>query len=70
MVDSRRAFSWVIDAAEKRDHLRPISPDRESTGDYLQRMAARAFGNRETWEANPRLAGVAGSLPEFLPVVE
>lgn len=70
MVDSRLAFSWVIDSSEKRDHLRSISPDRESTGDYLQRMAARVFGNRETWEANPRLAGVAGSLPEFLPVVE
>jgi inner membrane protein len=69
MVDSRLAFSWVINPSEKNDHLRQISPDRESAGDYLQRMAARAFGNRETWEANPRLAGVPG-LPEFLPVVE
>lgn len=70
MVDSRLAFSWVINPAATGDHLRQISPDRESAGDYLQRLAARAFGNRESWEANPRLAGVAGSLPEFLPVAE
>lgn len=70
MVDSRLALSWVIDAAEKRDHLRLPSPVSDPAGDYLQRMAARAFGNRETWEANPRLAGVAGSLPESLPVEE
>ena len=70
MVDSRLAFSWVIDATAERDHLRQFSPDDESTSDYLQRMAARTFGNRETWEAIPRLAGVKGSLPESLPVEE
>ena len=70
MVDSRLAFSWVIDSSEKRDHLRQSSPPSDPAGDFLQRMAARAFGNRETWEANPRLAGVAGSLPEMLPVEE
>lgn len=70
MVDSRLVFSWVIDSSEKNDHLRQTSTDSGSSGDFLERMAARAFGNREAWEANPRLAGVAGSLPEFLPVVE
>lgn len=70
MVDSRLAFSWVIDASEKQDHLRLPSPVSDPAGDYLQRMAARMVGNRETWEANPRLAGVAGSLPEALPVEE
>ena len=70
MVDSRLSFSWVIDSSEKSDHLRQISPVGESAGDYLQRMAARTFSNRDSWEANPRLAGVAGSLPEVLPVAE
>lgn len=70
MVDSRLAFSWVIDTSAKGDGLRQSSMDNGSTGDYLQRMAARAFGSREAWEAIPRLAGVAGSLPEFLQVEE
>ena len=69
-VDSRMAFSWVIDATAKSDHLRQLSQDHGNTGDFLQRMGTRIVGKRETWEANPRLAGVAGSLPEFLPVVE
>jgi hypothetical protein len=33
-------------------------------------MAARLLGKRQAWEANPRLAGVTGSLPEFLAVEE
>jgi hypothetical protein len=28
------------------------------------------IGRRDLWEANPRLAGVPGSLPEFLAVEE
>jgi len=69
-VDSRLAFSWTIHSTAKGDHLQQISPDNGNPGETLQRMAARIVGNRETWEANPRLAGVAGSLPEFLPVEE
>lgn len=70
MVDSRLAFSWLIQKAGKGDPLRPISPDAGNSGDFLQRMSARTFGNRKAWEANPRLAGVHGSFPEFLPVEE
>lgn len=70
MVDSRLAYSWVIDASDQRDHLRTFSHGAKTTTDSLRRMAARISGNREIWEANPRLAGVAGSLPEFLPVEE
>jgi hypothetical protein len=33
-------------------------------------MALRIGGDRTAWEANPRLAGVTGSLPEFLAVEE
>ncbi len=70
MVDSRLAFSWVIQKTAKGDPLRQISPDAGNGGDYFQRMGARSLGNRGSWEANPRLAGVTGSLPEFLAVDE
>lgn len=69
MVDSRLARSWVIDTQAKSDHLRAFS-ERVTSGDFLRRMGARIIGKREDWEANPRLAGVKGSLPEFLPVQE
>ncbi|HEX7261988.1 MAG TPA: metal-dependent hydrolase [Luteolibacter sp.] len=69
MVDSRLKFSWVIDTTAKSDHLRPITLEDAYPGDYFQRMTSRITGNRETWEANPRLA-TAGSLPEFLAVEE
>ncbi|WP_325099538.1 metal-dependent hydrolase [Luteolibacter yonseiensis] len=70
MVDSRLASSWVVDATTKEDRLRRITPSAGTGGDYLERLLGRIFNNRDNWEANPRLAGVAGSLPEFLPVVE
>ncbi|MBC7981025.1 MAG: metal-dependent hydrolase [Armatimonadetes bacterium] len=70
MVDSRLGISWIIDVSAKRDHLREITPETMNSNDSLRRMAARAFGYRANWEANPRLAGVQGSLPEFLPVEE
>jgi inner membrane protein len=68
MVDSRLAASWVVDATTKGDRLRQISPSGGMGGDYLERLLGRIFSNRDNWEANPRLAGVPGSLPEFLPV--
>jgi inner membrane protein len=70
MVDSRLAASWIINATATDDALTLISPDTTGAGDSMGRMARRTFGNRETWEANPRLAGVRGSLPEFLAVEE
>lgn len=69
-VDSRLAASWVVDATTKGDRLRLIFPSGGMGGDYLERLSGRIFSNREKWEANPRLAGIAGSLPEFLPVEE
>lgn len=69
-VDSRLAESWLILPAQKSDRLRFIRPGDGDTWDYLKRMARRTFNGRDAWEANPRLAGVPGSLPEFLPVEE
>jgi inner membrane protein len=66
MVDSRLVDSWVIDIDSQADRLRRGYVEDAATTEYLKRMLARVVGKRESWEANPRLAGVAGSLPEFL----
>lgn len=70
MVDSRLAFAWDIRPEEAGDKLRPCFPRRTDTGEMLKRMCLRITGNRNEWEANPRLAGATGSLPEFLAVEE
>jgi hypothetical protein len=70
MVDSRLAFAWDITPNAPGDRLQQLHPVRTKPGETLGRMAARLLGNRQAWEANPRLAGVTGSLPEFLAVEE
>lgn len=70
MVDSRLASAWIINASATDDALLPIMPDTTDAGDSFGRLARRTFGDRGNWEANPRLAGVRGSLPEFLAVEE
>lgn len=72
MVDSRLADSWLISTDGTGDSLRTIIPDQEKddASDHWQRVIRRTFGNRENWEANPRLAGHPGSLPEALGVKE
>lgn len=70
MVDSRLAVSWAFDIESKSDRLRRIDEKWRNTGDMLNRMSSRMIGHRDLWEANPRLAGVPGSLPEFLAVEE
>lgn len=68
MVDSRLVRTWVIDAKNDGDRLREYRMNPTADPDYLKRLFLRVFGYREEWEANPRLGGVSGSLPEFLPV--
>jgi inner membrane protein len=70
MVDSRLAFAWDVLPAEDSNRLRGKLPDRKKAGEMLQRLALRITGDRDGWEANPRLEGVTGSLPEFLAVEE
>jgi len=70
MVDSRLAYSWALDSETKGDHLRLIDASSRNSGENVSRLFARLAGKRESWEANPRLAGVPGALPEFLPAVE
>ncbi|MES2475278.1 MAG: metal-dependent hydrolase [Verrucomicrobiota bacterium] len=68
-VDSRLAQSWLIDQEKSGDRLREIQPGKSSPGG-LRRTLSRIGGERAVWEANPRLAGAVGNLPEFLPVDE
>lgn len=68
-VDSRLAIAWLIDGVAERKRLQAIVPETDAPGD-IGRMGKRILGDREAWEANPRLAGVRSSLPEFLPVEE
>ena len=70
MVDHRPAFAWDIISTADRDRLRPHYPNRANAGENLRRLVQRIAGNHDLWEATPRLAGVTGSLPEFLPVVD
>jgi len=70
VVDSRLAFAWNINPNGKRDRLQPLHPDRPKPGETLRRMGARLCGDRRAWEANPRLAGMTGRLPEDLAVEE
>ncbi len=68
MVDSRVAHSWVFTRDAKGDRLTQSNDAWRNAGDMLNRMSGRLVGNRAMWEANPRLAGVSGSLPEYLAV--
>ena len=70
IVDHRPAFAWDILPTADRDRLHPYYPAREHVGENLRRLVQRMAGDHDAWEAAPRLAGVTGSLPEFLPVVE
>lgn len=69
-VDSRIMFAWDILPDSGSDTLQPIRPRRAGAGESLERMSSRMFGIRGKWEGHPRLAGITGSLPESLPVVE
>ncbi|MFD2256961.1 metal-dependent hydrolase [Luteolibacter algae] len=68
MVDSRIMFSWSFRPDEERDRLRNTRPLGIDGKDALKRIALRILGKSEQWEANPRLAGIPGSFPEFLAV--
>ncbi len=68
MVDSEFMFSWSFRPAAERDRLRTVRPEVRDPKDSLKRILARIVGKKERWEANPRLAGVRGSLPEFLGI--
>ncbi|MEP2777428.1 MAG: metal-dependent hydrolase [Luteolibacter sp.] len=69
-VDSRFMFSWSFIPDAERDRLRTSVRTIPDTKDTLRRIGLRIIGNTEQWEANPRLDGIPGSLPEFLRAVD
>ena len=70
MVDSRIMFSWSFIPAAERDRLRSSPPRLRDPQDTLKRLGLRIIGKTDAWEATPRLAGVPGTFPEWLPVIE
>lgn len=70
MVDSRFVFSWSFEPNKEGERLTRESPRGRNAKDTLRRIGHRILGNSKHWEANPRLAGLTGSLPESLRVVE
>lgn len=70
MVDKRPAFAWDVLPTAPRDRLHGHHPARSDPGEALPRLGRRIAGDHGAWEAEPRLAGVTGSLPEPLRVVE
>ena len=69
MVDSRFMFSWKFSPDAAGDRLgRPVRVTRAQ--ETIRRIAWRIVGKDAEWEANPRLAGVTGAFPEWLPVVD
>jgi len=69
-VDSKFIFSWSFHPDAEGDRLRSSIPEVRDAKDTLRRIFARIAGKDDQWEANPRLAGIRGSLPESLPVVD
>lgn len=69
-VDNRLVFSWLLDAGAPGDKLKQKIAERRGMGETLGRLAWRIAGRRDRWDGLPRLAGVPGSLPEFLHTIE
>lgn len=70
MVDSRFTFSWRFEPGAPGDRLRTQRPEVRDPKESMKRLGLRVIGRKEAWEALPRLAGIPGSFPEPLRVVE
>jgi inner membrane protein len=70
MVDNRLKRSWHLEPQAPGDPLRLLTPEQKNPLELTQRMILRTLGNRDDWDANPRLAGIPGALPEILQVEE
>ena len=70
MVDNRPVFSWNINMQARGDKLQRLPRQELDAKETLKRLAVRAMGARDTWDAQPRLTGITGSFPEFLMVAD
>lgn len=66
MVDIRFTEAWHYEPSVSDDPLRAIHPETKSTAEFVKRLARRTIGSDPSWHDLPRLAGVAGALPEIL----
>jgi inner membrane protein len=66
MVDLRFTRAWHFEPLATPDPVHALRPEAKSPGDTTRRLVRRTFGQRDAWEASPRLAGVPGALPEPL----
>ena len=70
MVDLRFNRAWHYEPQAIGDPVHALRPTTKNPGDAATRMFWRTLGQREPWEAIPRLAGVPGALPEPLSTEE
>ena len=69
MVDIRLRQAWQLTEQAAGDPLRPLLVEEKNRGETARRLLRRSIGERDAWDAIPRLAGVPGALPELLRVV-
>lgn len=70
MVDYRFRFSWSFLPKEQKERIEDPVKASPNVKDTMKRLGLRIVGNTDTWEANPRLAGIPGSFPEPLITVD
>ena len=70
MVDIRFKRAWQLEPQGPGYPLRPLNPEPQTPWPLTRRQLLRTLGQRDAWEAIPRLAGVPGALPELLQVAE
>ena len=66
MVDLRFHHAWHFEPQVTGDPVHAIRPEGSHRSEVAGRLLRRTVGQREPWEASPRLTGVPGSLPEPL----
>ena len=69
-VDTRFTRSWQLELQAAGDPLQPFITEPKKRGEMTHRLMLRTFGQRDAWDATPRLAGVPGTFPELLRVEE
>jgi inner membrane protein len=70
MVDICPLFAWDYRPDETHDKLRQAGQATINPDETFKRLGLRIIGQRDAWDANPRLIGATGQLPENLAVEE
>lgn len=70
MVDNCPLFAWDYRPDETHDKLRQAGQATIDPSETFKRLGLRIIGQRDAWDANPRMIGATGQLPETLAVEE